>query len=129
MESTSDRLKKLMKERRLRQVDIVRLVEPYCREYNLTLSKSDMSQFVNGKVVPGQWKLTLLGKALNVSEAWLMGLDVPMERERSDEHRENQDENEANIVRIFAALTAENKTKLIEYGTLLLGSQNGFLNR
>lgn len=81
MKKTADRLRQLMEERNLRQVDILRLAAPYCREYNLKLTKSDMSQFLSGKVEPGQWKLTIIGKALNVSEAWLMGYDVPRERD------------------------------------------------
>lgn len=45
------------------------------------MGKSDISQYVSGKVEPGQDKLTILGLALNVSEAWLMGYDVPMARD------------------------------------------------
>ena len=37
-------------------------------------------QYVNGITEPGQWKLAILALALNVSEGWLTGLDVPMER-------------------------------------------------
>lgn len=79
MENTSIRLKQIMNDRNLRQVDILHLAEPYCKTYNVKLNKSDLSQFISGKVEPGQWKLTILGKALNVSEAWLMGYDVPMD--------------------------------------------------
>jgi transcriptional regulator with XRE-family HTH domain len=39
-----------------------------------------MSQYCNGKVKPKQNKLFLLAAALNVSEAWLMGHDVPRTR-------------------------------------------------
>ena len=80
MATTAERLQEIMKMRDLKQVDIVRMAQPFCKEYNLKLSQSDMSQFVSGKVVPGQWKITLISKALDVSEAWLMGYDVPMER-------------------------------------------------
>ena len=41
---------------------------------------SDISQYCSGKTEPNQEKLFILGNALNVSEAWLMGFDVPMER-------------------------------------------------
>lgn len=80
MENTAIRLKKIMTEENLRQVDILSLARPYCEKYNIKLSKSDLSQFVSGKNAPGQWKLTILGLALNVSEAWLMGYDVPKDR-------------------------------------------------
>jgi len=80
-ETTAQRLKTIMNQRNLKQVDILQLAKPYCEKHNVTLGKSDLSQFVNGKVTPGQQKLTILGLALNVSEAWLMGLDVPAQRE------------------------------------------------
>ena len=79
MATTAERLKEIMRMRHLKQIDIIRLAEPYCKQYNLILSKSDMSQFVSGKVTPGQWKISLLSKALNVNPAWLMGEDVSME--------------------------------------------------
>ena len=44
------------------------------------MNKSDISQYVSGLVEPGQEKLFILGKALNVSEVWLMGYDVPRQR-------------------------------------------------
>lgn len=70
---TSNRLKQIMKERRLKQVDIIEMCKPFCLKYDVKLGKNDLSQYVSGKVQPGQEKLTILGLALNVSEAWLMG--------------------------------------------------------
>ena len=79
--TTSQRLEQIMRSRNMRQVDILNAAEPYCKKYGIKLGKNDMSQYVSGKVEPGQDKLTILGLALNVSEAWLMGYDVPAERE------------------------------------------------
>ena len=56
------------------------MCEPYCKRYDIKMAKNDLSQYVNDKVQPKQDKLSILGMALNVSEAWLMGYDVPMER-------------------------------------------------
>ena len=81
--TTSDRLKSLMEERRLKQVDILNLSLPYCKKYNIKMNKSDISQYVSGKVEPSQEKLVILGMALNVSEAWLMGFDVSPTRKDS----------------------------------------------
>ncbi len=80
-ENTSIRLKRIMEERNLKQVDIINKCEPYCKKYNVKLTKNYLSQYVSGKVEPKQNTLFILGKALNVSEPWLMGFDVPMERE------------------------------------------------
>ncbi|MEE1219535.1 MAG: transcriptional repressor LexA [Ruminococcus sp.] len=78
--STADRLRQIMTERNLKQVDILNLASPFCKKYDIKLNKNDLSQYVSGKVEPGQNKLYILGLALNVSEAWLMGFEVPIER-------------------------------------------------
>ena len=78
--STSQRLKQIMAARNMRQVDILKAAEPFCSKYGVKLGKNDLSQYVSGKVEPRQDKLTILGLALGVSEAWLMGYDVSMER-------------------------------------------------
>lgn len=75
--TTSQRLKEIMNERNLKQVDIIELAKPFCDKYGIKLNKNDLSQYVSGKVEPGQYKLSILGLALNLSEAWLMGYDVP----------------------------------------------------
>lgn len=86
-ENTAVRLSKIMAERNLRQVDILERVKPFCTKYDIKMNKSDLSQYVSGKVEPSQEKLVILGMALNVSEAWLMGFDVPMERVGSDREK------------------------------------------
>lgn len=78
--TTSERLNEIMCKQNLKQVDILENAKKYCEKYNIKLTKSDLSQFVSGKVEPGQAKLFILGLTLNVSEAWLMGYDVPPER-------------------------------------------------
>ena len=118
-ENTSIRLKQIMAERRLKQVDIVNLAKPYCEQYNVKLSKSDLSQFVSGKVEPGQWKLTILGLALDVSEAWLMGLDVP--RSRSEQ---SATDSGSGLNPDYYELTAENRTLVDDLIAKLLKSQS-----
>lgn len=83
--STSERLKQIMNERSLRQVDILEAAKPFCEKYGVKLAKNDLSQYVSGKVEPRQEKLTILGLALNVSETWLMGYDVRRERDEKEQ--------------------------------------------
>lgn len=78
--STAERLKFIMETQNLKQIDILNLSIPFCTKYNVKMNKSDISQYVSGKVEPSQEKLVILGMALNVTESWLMGFDVPMER-------------------------------------------------
>lgn len=79
--TTSVRLKEIMRSRNLRQVDILDKTRPYCEKHKVKMNRSDISQYVSGLVEPGQEKLAILGMALNVNEAWLMGYDVPMDRD------------------------------------------------
>lgn len=78
--TTSQRLRQLMSKRGLNQADIIRLTEPYQEEVGTSMPKSAMSQYVSGTYEPDQRKLTLLSKALGVSEVWLMGYDVEESR-------------------------------------------------
>lgn len=91
--NTSERLKTIMKLKNLKQVEILELAQPYCKKNNIKLTKVDLSQYVNGKTEPGQHKLYVLSLALNVNEAWLMGYDVPMERQSISEQENNQNKN------------------------------------
>ena len=75
---TSNRLKQIMSERNLKQVDILNLSKPYQNKYEIKLGKSTLSQYVNGVQSPDQNRIYLLAQTLGVSEAWLMGFDVPM---------------------------------------------------
>ena len=45
------------------------------------IPKSAMSQYINGSFEPKQDRIYLIAQALSVSEAWLMGYDVPMDRQ------------------------------------------------
>lgn len=82
--STAERLKWIMHERGLKQVDVLHLAKPYQEKYHITLSKSSLNQYLSGYAKPGPLKLFVLGEILNVSEAWLMGYNVPMERKSDD---------------------------------------------
>ena len=49
---TKTRLQYLMDTRRLKQVDIQKKCEPYCKKFGVKMNKSDLSQYVSGKVEP-----------------------------------------------------------------------------
>ena len=51
------------------------------------IPKSAMSQYISGAFEPKQDRIYLMADALNVNEAWLMGYDVPMEREKSTDEQ------------------------------------------
>ncbi len=72
MESISDRIKEGLAYRDMKQADLVNLSG---------ISKGALSSYISGTYEPKQRNIYKIAKALNVSEAWLMGYDVPMEKE------------------------------------------------
>lgn len=82
--TTADRLKQIMSERNLKQVDIIEKSKPFQTKLGVKLGKSALSQYVNGIQSPDQHKLSLLAMTLDVSEAWLMGYDVQKDREQEE---------------------------------------------
>ena len=110
--NTSQRLKQVMTARNMRQVDVLKAAEPFCNKYGVKLGKNDLSQYVSGKVEPRQDKLTILGLALGVSEAWLMGYDVSMERNVTPT-AEIGDGRTKEYVELFQLLNADQQALII----------------
>lgn len=103
-----------MKERNIKQIDILNACKPYCKKHNVKMNKSDISQYVSGKVEPNQDKLYVLCTALNVSEAWLMGFDVEKERKKLSAEEAERD---FELLDKFALLSDKDKqivTNLID---------------
>ena len=120
--TTAERLKFLMGARQIRQVDILNAAKPFCEKYGTKLERNDLSQYVAGKVLPGQDKLTILGLALNVSEAWLMGFDVPMERTIAPTAQEEGNERLTEFVELFKLLSpAEQDIIILQIKGILSG--------
>ena len=59
--------------RRMKQSELCQLAK---------IPKSSLSQYLSGDYEPKQDRVYDIAKVLNVSEAWLMGYDVPMERQK-----------------------------------------------
>lgn len=49
------------------------------------ISKSSISQYMSGYSKPKNDRIYLISKALNISETWLMGYNVPMDRDKEPE--------------------------------------------
>lgn len=72
------RLKEAMDIRGLRAVDLID---------RTGIPKVTLSYYMSGKTEPKADRVYTLAKALDVSEAWLLGFDVPMYR--TDEQKKN----------------------------------------
>lgn len=76
-----DRLQKALDIREKKAVDLAR---------DLNIPKSAISQYLSGnRTIKDSQRIYAIAKYLDVSEAWLMGYDVPMERPM--EQKENDE--------------------------------------
>lgn len=88
------------------------------------LSKAQISQYVNGVYEAKQKALYKLAVALNVSEVWLMGKDVPMGRLLADKNQEQVSMFEqiklyfgndaCELMELFVQLNQQGKEKAVE---------------
>lgn len=83
-ENISTRLKQIMSERNLKQIDILNMSKPYQKQLDIKMGKSTLSQYVNNVQSADNHRIYLLSKTLGVSEPWLMGYDVPREVEQTE---------------------------------------------
>lgn len=90
---TKDRLKEAMDEIGKKQADLVR---------ETGLNRGTISRYLSGEVEPRQDAAYKLALALNVSETWLWGYDVP--KERSAVQKKNDD-----LVKIIAQMRKDPK--------------------
>lgn len=72
VDTFSNRLQKALDYSNMRQVDLVEKTK---------LDKTLINKYLAGVMKAKQDKLTVLADALNVNEVWLMGYDVPMDRD------------------------------------------------
>lgn len=90
---TKDRLREAMRDADKKQADLVR---------ETGLNRGTISRYLSGEVEPRQDAAYKLALALNVSETWLWGYDVP--KERTDAQKKNDD-----IVKIIVQMRKDPK--------------------
>lgn len=86
--STAERLREAMAEVGKKQIDLVK---------ETGLQRSAISRYLSGEYEPKQNAINKLAIALNVSEMWLWGFNVP--KQRSAEQKKNDD-----LVQVIAKL-------------------------
>lgn len=102
-DTCANRIREGLRLRDMSQADLRRLTG---------IPKSAMSQYCNGGLVPRQDRTFLIANALNVSEAWLMGFDVPLERQTTPASFE-EDGRIKDFVNLFDRLTEEQQALII----------------
>ena len=110
----ADRIKTALRIKGIKQSDLVRLTN---------IPKSAISQYISGAFEPKQDRVYLISKALNVSEAWLMGLDVPMERAQPQSpDKEPLTEGEQVLLNLFRRVPEEQQQLVLQMIRVALGN-------
>ena len=71
------------------------------------IPKSSMSMYLSGERSPRQNRLSQIAEKFNISEAWLMGYDVPMERTDSLQDETLSQKDKRDILDIISSTKAE----------------------
>ena len=71
------------------------------------IPKSSMSMYLSGERSPRQNRLSQIAEKFNISEAWLMGYDVPMERTDSLSDETLSQKDKRDILEIISSNKAE----------------------
>ena len=75
------------------------------------LGESAISHWVAGRYEPRQDAIYLISKALDVSEAWLMGYDVP--KTRAEKIKTAVTPEEKNLLDLYSKLPADKQTEIL----------------
>ena len=114
--STSERLQEAMQAAHMKQADLARATG---------LSKGGISNYVTGRYEPKSDIISKLAKALSVSEMWLWGYDVPMERQdKKDSPAEsNLSEGEKMLLDLFRRVPEDKQELVLQMIRVALGNQ------
>ena len=116
-----DRIKEALEKREITQTELADKAK---------IDKGQLSSYISGKYKPRQNNIDALSSALNVNEAWLMGFDVPMERNNVKASSEItvykvhcETENESKLILSYRELNNANQSRVRAYTENLLSAQ------
>lgn len=99
-ESCAVRIKKALSIRNMSQAEL-------CQKTKIP--KSALSEYLKGLYEPKQDRLLIMSEALDVDPVWLMGFDVPMEKEHKkiSPHEPTLTEGEKVMLELFRQIPAD----------------------
>jgi transcriptional regulator with XRE-family HTH domain len=104
--NTAERLKEAMRIRNMKQADLVR---------STGLGKGGISNYVTGRYEPKSDVISKLAQALDCSEMWLWGYDVPMERQNNQSPDEPKlTEGEEILLGLFRQVPEDKQQMVLE---------------
>ena len=110
--SSSDRIKEAMGIANKTQADLVK---------ETGLNKSTISRYLSGVCEPKQKAVAKLALSLNVSEMWLWGYDVPMEKKKPLQGNSGLSKSKKQLLALAEQCSEEDAEKLLQMMQILLG--------
>lgn len=115
VESCSKRLAMALNIRDMKQSELCKLAK---------VPKSSLSLYLSGAYEPKQDRIYSIAQVLNVSEAWLMGYDVPMERQKnSPQESKELSEGEQILLDLFRRVPEDQQALVLKMVKVALGNQ------
>ena len=123
----AERIAYALKHRNMKQAELCRMAK---------VPKSSLSLYLSGAYEPKQDRIYAMANVLNVSEAWLIGYDVPMEKQPElnlqpfatptvDTKTSDLTEGEIALIKVLDKLTDDEQKKVIEYVEFLMSKRRG----
>ncbi|MBP3782521.1 MAG: helix-turn-helix domain-containing protein [Butyrivibrio sp.] len=107
--NTSARLKEIIALKNVKQIDIIE---------STGITKGALSSYISGRYEPKQDKIYILAKYFDISPAWLMGYDVPMQSKPAASAPSSDlslDPEETRLINTYRSFNKTGKAKLMDY--------------
>ena len=101
----AERLKEALRLTGTKQIELSRLTN---------IDKGTINNYLWGKYEPKQNKLSVIAETLDVNPVWLMGYDVPMEREKNTPDTIKLTEGEEMLLDLFRRVPVENQQLVLD---------------
>lgn len=103
--SFAQRLKDALRITKTKQIELSRSTD---------IDKGTINNYLAGKYEPKQDRLEIIAKALDVDPVWLMGYDVPMEREKKTPDTIKLTEGEEMLLDLFRRVPVERQQMVLD---------------
>ena len=116
VEPCSKRIAEALRIKGMKQYELCKLAN---------VPKSSLSLYLSGAYEPKQDRVYDMAKALNVNEAWLMGYDVPMERQpkKVSPTETSLTEGEKVLLDLFRRVPEDKQKMLLDMIRVALGNR------
>ena len=105
VDTFSNRMATALALRGMKQIELSRLSK---------IDSGTINNYLAGKYEPKQDRLEIIAEALDVSPVWLMGYDVPMEREKDTPDKSKLTEGEEMLLELFRQVPVESQQMVLD---------------